>query len=106
MRRRNSTASTRITSSPSTTIVPDEGSISRLIMRRIVVLPQPDGPTNTHTSPSGTSKLRFSTATRPFGYCLRTDSSRITVGDGTIACGDASGVGERRQLVDLVVVDP
>ena len=37
-----------------------------------------------HTSPSGTSRLRSSTATSPLAYCLRTDSSRITGGDGTI----------------------
>ena len=34
---------------------PAVGSISRLIIRSVVVLPQPDGPTSTHTSPSGTS---------------------------------------------------
>ena len=48
------------------------GSISRLIMRSSVVLPQPDGPTSTATSPSGTSSVSSRTATVPFGYCLLT----------------------------------
>src|SRR2546423_1986300 len=84
MRRRSSTASTRSTSSPSTRIRPDDGSMSRLIMRRIVVLPHPDGPTSTQTSPSGTSSDRSATATRPVGYCFRTDSRRITRRDRTL----------------------
>src|SRR5690348_9511532 len=62
------------------------GSTSRLIMRSVVVLPQPDGPTSTHTSPSGTNRLSSWTATRPFGNCLVTASSRITT---------AARVGER-----------
>jgi hypothetical protein len=33
-------------------------SIIRLTSRIAVVLPQPDGPTSTQTSPAGTSKLR------------------------------------------------
>ncbi len=53
------------------------GSISRLIMRRVVVLPQPEGPTSTQISPSGTSRVRWSTATAPDSYCLVTPSRRI-----------------------------
>ena len=47
-------------------------------MRSVVVLPQPDGPTRTHTSPSGTSSVSSRTATFPFGNCLVTESRRIT----------------------------
>ena len=36
---------------PSSSITPDVGSINRLIILRIVVLPHPDGPTKTTTSP-------------------------------------------------------
>ena len=32
-------------------------------MRNVVVLPQPDGPTSTHSSPSATVKLNSPTAT-------------------------------------------
>ncbi len=34
-------------SRPAMVIVPDVGSMSRLIIRMVVVLPHPDGPTNT-----------------------------------------------------------
>src|SRR5260370_24655584 len=100
-------------SSPSTRILPLVGSMRRLIILRIVVLPHPEGPTRTNTSPLGTSKVRSSTATNPPGYCLRTDSSRITEGgryhrvlalrrarahrSGERRVGER-GVGERRQL--------
>ena len=47
MRRRSSCAGTVVTSSPATVIRPDVGSTSRLIIFRVVVLPQPDGPTRT-----------------------------------------------------------
>ena len=52
---------TSVTSSPSSTIRPLVGSISRLTIFMVVVLPQPDGPTSTHSSPAGTSRLRAST---------------------------------------------
>ena len=32
-------------------------------MRNVVVLPHPEGPTSTHSSPSGTVKLSSATAT-------------------------------------------
>ena len=51
-----------MTSSPPRKIVPDVGSISRLIIFIVVVLPQPDGPTSTQTSPGSTSMLTLSTA--------------------------------------------
>ena len=51
------------TSVPSIRIRPPDGSISRLIMRSVVVLPHPDGPTSTQSSPSGTVKLSSATAT-------------------------------------------
>ena len=69
---RSFTASTLVTSSPSTVSVPEVGSIIRLIIRIDVVLPQPDGPTNTVSVPAGTSSVRSSTATVPSGYRLVT----------------------------------
>ena len=65
MPRRSSTASMLSTSRPSMKIGPPVGSIRRLIMRRVVVLPQPDGPTSTQSSPSTISRLSSSTATLP-----------------------------------------
>ncbi len=44
----------------------------RLIIRRLVVLPQPDGPTNTVICPVGSSSDRSSTATVPPGNALVT----------------------------------
>ena len=64
---RSLTGLTVETSRPSTVRVPDVGSIIRLIIRIEVVLPQPDGPTNTVSVPVGTSRVRLSTATVPSG---------------------------------------
>src|SRR5690348_13030941 len=47
---------------PATVIVPDVGSIRRLIMRRVVVFPHPDGPTRHATSPGASSNDRSPTA--------------------------------------------
>src|SRR5437588_9429804 len=47
---------------PSTSIVPELGSIRRLIIRMVVVLPHPDGPTRMTVSPSPTSSEKLSTA--------------------------------------------
>src|SRR5262245_43587668 len=68
------------------------GSMSRLIMRSVVVLPHPDGPTSTHTSPSGTSRLSSRTATCPLGNCLVTDSRRIARGPVRRRPGTVIGV--------------
>src|SRR5437588_1913199 len=56
---------------PSITISPDVGSIRRLTMRKSVVLPEPEVPTNIQVLPSGTSNVTASTAglLAP-GYCL------------------------------------
>src|SRR6476620_5145814 len=56
---------------------PEVGSTSRLIIRIVVVLPQPDGPTSTAICPAPTSSERSLTATVPSVYCLRTWSSTI-----------------------------
>src|SRR5260370_10696582 len=41
------------------------------MQRSVVVLPQPEGPSNTTISPAGTWKLTPSTAGRPMANCLR-----------------------------------
>src|SRR4051812_39995321 len=67
------------------------GSISRLIIFMVVVLPQPDGPTSTQISPSATSRSRWSTATWPLPYRLVTSSSRITTKHPLGSSAEGSG---------------
>src|SRR2546423_14080046 len=55
--------------------------MSRLTIFNVVVLPQPDGPTSTHTSPSATSSVSSRTANWPFGYRLLIASRRIIASD-------------------------
>src|ERR1700687_4891258 len=77
MPRRSLTGSRMVTSLPSTVSLPDVASIIRLIIRMDVVLPHPDGPTNTASVPLGTSRVSLSTATVPSGYSLVTSSKVI-----------------------------
>ena len=77
MRRRRRAGSIPAVDSPSSEIVPDVGSISLLIMRSDVVLPQPEGPTNAVIFPVGHSRSRASTAMVPSGYALVTLSNLI-----------------------------
>src|SRR6266496_4473772 len=53
------------------------GSMSRFTIFKVVVFPQPDGPTRTLISPSGTSMLRSVTARVPSVKRLETESRRI-----------------------------
>ncbi len=66
------------TSSPSIVTRPLVGSTSRLTIFMVVVLPQPDGPTRTHTSPAPTSSERSVTAGGPSPYRLVTCSKATT----------------------------
>ena len=47
---------------PSMRIRPHVGSMSRLTILSVVVLPQPEGPTRTQMRPAGTVSVRSSTA--------------------------------------------
>src|SRR5918998_5923573 len=62
MRRLSLSPLTFVTSSPCKKILPEVGSMMRLIIFIVVVLPHPDGPTKTTISPSGISIERSSTA--------------------------------------------
>jgi hypothetical protein len=62
MCRRSSVTSRLAMSTPSIRIWPLVGSISRLTILRLVVLPQPDGPTRTQIRPAGTVSDRSLTA--------------------------------------------
>ena len=46
-----------VTSSPASRIRPEVGNSSPAIMRKVVVLPQPDGPSRQKNSPSSTTKF-------------------------------------------------
>src|SRR3981081_614882 len=59
------------TTRPAMLISPDVGCSSPATQRKVVVLPQPEGPSKTTISPAGTAKLTPSTAGRPIANCLR-----------------------------------
>ena len=57
-------AATARMSSPPTRIAPESNGTSRLIMRNVVDLPQPEGPSSTQNAPSGTVSDSSSTTRR------------------------------------------
>src|SRR6202140_4590315 len=59
------------TTRPAILISPDVGCSRPATQRRVVVLPQPEGPSSTTISPAGTAKLTPSIAGRPIANCLR-----------------------------------
>src|SRR5471032_1417606 len=59
------------TTRPAMLIVPLVGCSSPATQRKVVVLPQPEGPSSTTISPAGTAKLTPSIAGRPIENCLR-----------------------------------
>src|ERR1700748_1139970 len=67
----------KVTSSPSSRMRPEEGSSSPAIIRSVVVLPQPDGPSRQKNSPSPTVKVESSTAVKS-ANSLRTGGTRIS----------------------------
>ena len=64
IRRRNASAGTVPMSSPAIRILPASAAISRLIIFKVVDLPQPDEPSSTQKSPAGTVNERRSTTRR------------------------------------------
>src|SRR3954466_15590802 len=59
------------TTRPAMLISPEVGCSSPATQRKVVVLPQPEGPSSTTISPAGTAKLTPSTAGRPIPNCFR-----------------------------------
>src|SRR5665213_1869569 len=59
------------TTRPAMLIVPAVGCSRPATQRKVVVLPQPEGPSRTTISPAGTAKLTPSIAGRPTENCLR-----------------------------------
>src|SRR4029077_5851376 len=70
-------AGNAVTSSPSSRMRPEDGSSSPAIIRKVVVLPQPDGPRMTKNEPGSTVKLMPLTAEND-PKVLATDSSLIS----------------------------
>src|ERR1700720_4744415 len=89
------------TTRPAMLISPEVGCSRPATQRKVVVLPQPDGPSRTTISPAGTAKLKPSIAGRPIENCLRKALTSSVV---------AMALGARRLLavaVGLVpVLDP
>ena len=77
MPRRSRAGFCSLMSLPSIVIRPSLGSTRRLVIRSVVVLPQPLGPTRTTVLPAGTSRSKASTATVPSGYRFVTASNVI-----------------------------
>src|SRR5260221_13238207 len=70
---------------PAMLISPPVGCSSPATQRRVVVLPQPEGPSSTTISPAGTAKLTPSIAGRPIENCLRrsvTSSVAVMISPG------------------------
>src|SRR4051795_6921878 len=82
-----SRARRKVTSSPPRLIVPDVGNSSPAIMRSVVVLPQPDGPSRQKNSPSAMVKLVPRTAAKP-PNCLNRVSIRISAMTSVRKLGD------------------
>src|SRR2546422_8749385 len=72
-------------SAPSMRICPLVGSISRLTILRVVVLPHPDGPTRTQMRPAGTASDRSFTA--PGVFFSRAPYTFVTWRNSTVAPG-------------------
>src|SRR5581483_10993734 len=65
-------------------ITPALGTSSPAISRSVVVLPQPEGPTRTSSSPSATLRHRSWTARTPLGYVLPTRSRATSAIDAKV----------------------
>src|SRR5713101_1592394 len=70
------------TARPPTPISPERGFSSPAIERKVVVLPQPEGPSRVNSLPSGTSKLTswaaLTTVPRSPGYSVNSDLTLST----------------------------
>src|SRR5712671_5435062 len=75
------------TTRPAMLMLPLVGCSNPATQRKVVVLPQPEGPSSTTISPAGTMKLTPSTAGRPTENCLRRS---LTSSVAVIASGPSS----------------
>src|SRR5215831_17423115 len=84
---------TPLSTSQTMAIAPEVGSSSPAIIRRAVVLPQPDGPTSTMNSPSAMVQVSASTAVVPFGKTFVTSWNETSA---TVRTSCASGCDSRQ----------
>ena len=89
-------------------ITPEVGSSSPAIIRRAVVLPQPDGPTRTMNSPSAMVQVSASTALVPFGKTFVASWNETSA---TIRTSCLSGCGSRQhdrtsQVLRMIGIEP
>src|SRR5664279_5462665 len=83
------------TTRPAMLMVPAVGCSSPATQRKVVVLPQPEGPSRTTISPAGTPKLTPSIAGRPTENCLRsslTSSVAVMTSQGRRSLAVAEGL--------------
>src|SRR5215471_9494223 len=102
------------TTLPPMAISPPVGCSRPATQRKVVVLPQPDGPSSTTISPAGTAKLTPSMAGRPTANCLRrsvtssvavmTSFSSLPVPEDLVPIGDPVSV-ELHILLEVRVPD-
>src|SRR5260221_5608650 len=97
--------STSLTSWPSILMVPEVTSSRPATMRSAVVLPQPDGPTRTSSSPSPTARSSAETAVVPSGNRLVTDSSSIRANVALPTCPCLLAHAQRQALDQVPLED-
>src|ERR1700719_1355229 len=96
---------------PPMLISPEVGCSRPATQRKVVVLPQPDGPSSTTISPAGTAKLTPSMAGRPIENCLRrsvTSSVAVMTSRGRLSLAITEGLvpfGDPRPVQLHVVVE-
>src|SRR6266508_439306 len=90
-------------SSPASSTRPSVGVSRPATIRRVVVLPQPEGPSRAKKAPEGTVRSRSSTATKSPNLLVTPVRTRSPPGRVSGVCFDISGSGSNR-LVELLVV--
>src|SRR5579862_3691391 len=94
---------------PPSTTAPESGCSKPAMIRNVVVLPEPEGPSSVKNSPSATCRSTFSTATTS-PYVLRTLVSETSAGKAGLQDVQSAiellvGDRQRRQEPDHVAVD-
>src|SRR6185436_17423101 len=100
-----SRAGSSVTSLPCRITFPVYGISSPAMMRRIVVLPLPDAPSNTSTSPSATSKLMFSSTLVLPKRLLRPNTLAAAGGGSFSVGGGSTGINVSLAFTMRILVD-
>src|SRR5882724_5388381 len=89
---------------PASSTRPSSGRSKPAISRRVVVLPEPEGPSRVKNSPAGISRSTRSTATTS-PYVLRMPSSRTSISAAGIGCAagsDSASAGVAKRFLQQV----